>query len=456
MRHNFAISFQGMKSALMMLAFMAIGSSADKVIRVGNRRGNGNSFNSFNRPRQGRDGHLTPTGGIDFSNCKTDPATGFCCVDVEESVKTLKRDPILECTHKQVEKCHYTYVTQFTPTAEEICSENFEKICQITFKQEATEEEVEKCYKPLIKKCDGRGEEICQTLFESSCTTRYIEKQPGKFVGDTKCEKQPVDICGKGCTTTEGPEECHIKTVVSLIDIPEEVCDLNPQKTCKFQTKLVPKLKPEHECTIIPQEVCNLKFSNPEQIDAPLKTKWCQDPSPPTPGETYSETKAEAPLADYSPGSANLPPPVAPQAFSSQGAPQAFSGQGSSFSFPEQPQVITTNSGFSSSTQNGFTNEVPVFNQQTSNEPRQGRRRRPNGRRGRPRSQQQQSQFTDPQSRSRRLVDISEDEDEDMKEVPMISEVKEEDDTISVSKTGGEKRMTKIEKSMAKILESLY
>merc|ERR1712098_452353 len=137
-------------------------------------------------------------------------------------------------------------------------------------------------YRPLIKTCEGNGDEVCQTVYESSCTTKYVEKQPGKFVGDTKCEKLPVEICGRGCTTTEGDEECHNKKVTSLLDVPEEVCDLNPQKTCRLQTRLVPSLKPEHECTIIPQEICNLKFTNPEQVDQPLKTKWCLDPlSPP-------------------------------------------------------------------------------------------------------------------------------------------------------------------------------
>ena len=55
----------------------------------------------------------------------------------EEEITTLKKDPILECTHKNVEKCHYTYVTEFTPVQEEVCEENFEKKCQITFKQMA-------------------------------------------------------------------------------------------------------------------------------------------------------------------------------------------------------------------------------------------------------------------------------------------------------------------------------
>ena len=122
-------------------------------------------------------------GGVDFSGCQNDPETGLCCVDKEETVVSIQKDPILECTHKNVEKCHYTYVTQFEPAQEEVCEENFEKTCQITFKQQAQEETVQKCYRPLEKVCNGQGPEECRTVYESSCTTRYVEKQPGKFVG---------------------------------------------------------------------------------------------------------------------------------------------------------------------------------------------------------------------------------------------------------------------------------
>ena len=88
-------------------------------------------------------------GGVDFTSCVTDPDTGFCCVDKLEQVKrtlqkvvnltvwlnhirkilmfhnilqttTIEKDPILECTHKNREQCHYTYVTQFTPSQEEV------------------------------------------------------------------------------------------------------------------------------------------------------------------------------------------------------------------------------------------------------------------------------------------------------------------------------------------------
>ena len=42
---------------------------------------------------------------------------------------------------------------------------------------------------------------------------RYIEKRSGKFLGDTKCEKLPVKVCGAGCIVEEGEEECHDKVI---------------------------------------------------------------------------------------------------------------------------------------------------------------------------------------------------------------------------------------------------
>lgn len=159
-------------------------ASAD-LVRQGRRGGR----RLGRRQRQGRAGGggdaaadaAEIQGGVDFSGCVDDPETGLCCVEKEETVKTIQKDPILECTHKNVEKCHYTYVTQFTPAQEEVCDENFEKTCQITFKQQAVNETVKKCYKPLEKVCNGQGPEECRTVYESSCTTRYVEKQPGNY-----------------------------------------------------------------------------------------------------------------------------------------------------------------------------------------------------------------------------------------------------------------------------------
>ena len=228
------------------------------------------------RPRQqnsARQEAAVP-GGVDFSQA-TRTADGRLCVIKEERVETLSKDPILECKHKNVEKCHYTYITYFKPAQEESCEENFEKSCQITFKQEAVKETIRKCYRPVEKVCNGQGARECRTVYESSCSTRYIDQGDGKFVGDTKCEKKPVEICGQGCVSEEGPEECHDKQVDTLVDVPEETCDLNPQKTCRLVTKLVPSLRPKQECTTVPQETCSLKFTQPQRKEKPLRTEWC-------------------------------------------------------------------------------------------------------------------------------------------------------------------------------------
>ena len=73
---------------------------------------------------------------------------------------------------------------------------------------------------------DSQEDEQCKTFYESACTTKYVEKQPGKFVGDTSCEKLPVELCGQGCRVEEGEEECHDKEIDTLIDVPEEVSNI--------------------------------------------------------------------------------------------------------------------------------------------------------------------------------------------------------------------------------------
>ena len=290
----------------MTIILLFVGASSAQIIRdTFESRVVSSRSRQLQRPRTGRQQTQSALtggdgGGVDFSGCVTDPDTGLCCVDKEETVTSLEKEPILECTHKNTEQCHYTYVTQFQPAQEEVCEENFEKQCSITFKQKAFNETVKKCYKPIEKVCNGQGPEECRTVYESSCSTKYVEKQPGKFVGDTACEKLPVEICGAGCTFEEGPEECHDKVTASIVDVPEEQCDLNPQKTCRFSTKLVPKLTPKHQCTTVPKETCIIKFSQPQQEAKDIVTRWCLDPTPPVPGQSYDESEALAqPLSSY-------------------------------------------------------------------------------------------------------------------------------------------------------------
>ena len=130
-----------------------------------------------------------------------------------------------------------------------------------------------------MKECNGGGPEECRTVHESSCTTKYLEKKPGVQVLDTKCEKLPVRVCGAGCVVKNGGEECHDKVVTSVVDKPEEVCDINPEKVCRVTNKLVPTLIPQEECSMVPKETCHLSFSNAAPSKKMQLTKWCLDKS---------------------------------------------------------------------------------------------------------------------------------------------------------------------------------
>ena len=234
-----------------------------------------------------------PPGGIDFTNAVLDEKTGFKCVMKTEEVETVEKEPILSCVHKNVEKCHYSYITQFTPSQEQKCEENYQKSCHISFQKKAQNETIRKCYRPVEKVCNGEGAEECHRVYETSCSTRYVEASPGSYVAETQCEKLPVKMCGAGCVFKEGGEECHDKLIATVLEVPEEQCDLSPQKTCRLVTKLVPSLKPSPQCTVIPQEVCTLKSSAPRVVKKPLLTKWCLDDTPATKEESQQNKRSE-------------------------------------------------------------------------------------------------------------------------------------------------------------------
>ena len=46
-------------------------------------------------------------------------------------ILSLEKSPILECVHKEVEQCHYTYVTQFKPSQEEVPSYSYKHSAKI-------------------------------------------------------------------------------------------------------------------------------------------------------------------------------------------------------------------------------------------------------------------------------------------------------------------------------------
>jgi len=265
--------------------------------------------------RQGDDGVDVSFGAV--------AEAGKKCVDKVEMVEETEYDDVVQCDHSYDKRCHTTYVTNFESQQEEECEENFRKNCFIEYEQIAFNETVNVCRTPLVKDCDKTGEEICRTEYESECWTKQevhdveddvveckteveekCEDETSGYTTNTKCSKWPKEVCSvskkavkkytpitgctkepreicapAGCALVPGDEECYDKTQTIVQDAPKEECNLEPQRTCKHVTKLVPKLSPTEECVDVPKEVCTRSRTNPRKVKKPVVKKWCYIPS---------------------------------------------------------------------------------------------------------------------------------------------------------------------------------
>jgi len=248
---------------------------------------------------------------------------GKRCIDKVEMIEETEYDEVVQCDHSYDRRCHTTYVTQYESQQEEDCDENYRKSCFIEYEQIAFNETAQVCRTPLVKDCDVQGPEICRTEYESECWTkqevhdveddvvecetvveekcedetsgyttntkcskwpkevcRLTKKQVKKFTPITGCTKEPRELCAPaGCGFKEGQEECFDKVQTVVQDAPKEQCTLEPQRTCKHVTKLVPKLEPKEECVDVPKEVCTRSRTNPRKVKKPVVKKWCYVPS---------------------------------------------------------------------------------------------------------------------------------------------------------------------------------
>merc|ERR1712024_224242 len=225
---------------------------------------------------------------------------GKRCIDKVEMVEETEYDDVVQCDHSYDKRCHTTYVTNYESQQEEECEENFRKSCFIEYEKIAFNETVQICRTPLVKDCDIQGPEICRTEYESECWTKQevhdvqddvvscetiveekCEDETSGYTTNTKCSKWPREVCSvskknvkkftpipgctkeprelcapAGCGFKQGTEECYDKVQTVVQDAPKEQCTLEPQRTCKHVTKLVPKLEPTEECVDVPKEVC--------------------------------------------------------------------------------------------------------------------------------------------------------------------------------------------------------
>jgi len=263
---------------------------------------------------------------VPFDDVATSYAQGKRCIDKVFMEEVTEWDETYTCEHSYNRRCAKSLKTTYSPSQEEECEENFVKKCFIEYSKTAHNVTARLCRTPLVKDCEGSGGDVvcttqyeseclteqeehqveddvaeCQTVFEEKCeedTSGYtssqkcskwpreecnlVKKNSIKFTPITKCNKVPVELCGPaGCTFVPGPEECRDETKTVVGDAPEESCSLDPQRTCKFVTKLVPKLEEVENCFDVPKEVCVREQVNPRKVARPVIKKWCYVPKCP-------------------------------------------------------------------------------------------------------------------------------------------------------------------------------
>jgi len=248
---------------------------------------------------------------------------GRKCIDKVMMVEVTEYNEIITCDHSYDQRCHTSYVTNYDTQQEEECEDNFKKICNINYEPLAYNETVEICRTPLVKDCNNPTEEtVCQTVYETECMTKqkvheveddvtscetqqmvkckdvtigYVTKPEcdewpverctvekklvKKYTPETACYKEPRELCApRGCGYRNGTVECYEKQKTIVVDNPQETCEIEPQRTCKHVTKLVPRLVAVKECVDVPKEIC-ARSSNPTKVKKPIIKKWCYVPS---------------------------------------------------------------------------------------------------------------------------------------------------------------------------------
>jgi len=284
--------------------------------------------------------------GLALEGGQEEVKDGRRCINKVMLVEETEYDEVLTCDHSYDNRCHTSYVTKYEPHQEEDCEEKFKKICYIDYEQKAYSETVQVCTTPWVKDCqmdDKEVEDQCQTVYQSECFTKQTihqveddvaecktveeekceevkegyttvtkcdkwpkevctlsKKKVNKYTPDTSCQKVPKELCApKGCGITEGQVQCRDKVQTVVVDNPVEECDMEPIRTCKHVTKLVPRLVPSQECVDVPKEICARSKINPRRVQKPAIQKWCYTISE---GEIITTPRPHCPDVPCGPG----------------------------------------------------------------------------------------------------------------------------------------------------------
>merc|ERR1712150_140641 len=108
------------------------------------------------------------------------------------------------------------------------------------------------------------GTDVCTKWPRRECTKST--ERVTKYTPKTECKPVVTEVCGNGIKTIPEVDICYKDKVTVVTEVPQETCNLEPQRECKHVTKLVPFLKPTEECVDIPKEVCSRSRKNPRKV----------------------------------------------------------------------------------------------------------------------------------------------------------------------------------------------
>eukprot|EP00090_Calanus_glacialis_P007315 TRINITY_DN15757_c0_g1_i5.p1 TRINITY_DN15757_c0_g1~~TRINITY_DN15757_c0_g1_i5.p1 ORF type:complete len:457 (-),score=88.88 TRINITY_DN15757_c0_g1_i5:62-1432(-) len=193
-----------------------------------------------------------------------------------------------------------------TTVGEVVCRTYYETVCQTRYKELEVEEDKPVCKIITERKCHppngasgfyaqylqslGEKEEKTSSrqlgINEENCTEWPVKKCTlektlvNKVNPETSCNKMSRNVCApSNCILKKTKKICQDETQNSVLNIPTESCDLEPQEDCSMETVLIPRLVQKPRCLKVPQEICVNTKGNPKKVLKPVIKEWCYKPS---------------------------------------------------------------------------------------------------------------------------------------------------------------------------------
>ncbi|CAB4058093.1 unnamed protein product [Lepeophtheirus salmonis] len=191
-----------------------------------------------------------------------DGENGQKCIKKVVFVKETKYERGMDCHHTFNEKCHLTYITDYSSASEKKCDTTFKKSCQIVFQPVTHNEKVKLCHTPLEKVCidEIEGPEVCTTEYEDHCETTFKkyeiqqDEPECKMEEELRCSNETIELI-------HIPHGDKGKPVIDSLErklpyVVKENCENWPVQKCTLVTKNVEKIHPVSECKKVATKIC--------------------------------------------------------------------------------------------------------------------------------------------------------------------------------------------------------